>query len=280
MTYNLPARLSWLFDLYIKSSLHVAFAVTAFAYISSHQFNLIHDPVLYCFIFSSTVVSYNLTKYLTLSGADSIRLTLLLKWIGAITGVGVLAMLVLLFFLKPEMIIASLILGAVTAVYALPVSENRKNLRNIYGIKILIIALVWAGVTVLLPLINQGITSAGITDVITEGVQRLLFVAVLILPFDIRDLRSDTPSLGTIPMIIGIEQTKRFGTLLLLACVLIEAMQHPVISISFFVLLFICVITALMIHRSMVTQTPYFASFWVEGIPIFWAFVLHVFKHF
>lgn len=279
MAHNSPSRISWLFDLYIKSSLHVALAVTAFAFITIHQFQLYHDPALYNFIFSSTVVSYNLTKYLPLTGSDTIRLTPFLKWIGVITGGGLFVMFATLFYLKPETILAASVLGIVTAAYALPVSENRKNLRHVYGIKILIIAFVWAGTTVGLPLINFGVNHAGIAEIALEGLQRFLFVAVLILPFDIRDLQNDTPTLGTIPQIAGIKQTNRIGILLLITCLLIEVLQYPVLSNSFFILLFICVITALMVQRSMDTQSAYFASFRVEGIPIIWALLLSFFDY-
>lgn len=279
MAHNSPSRTIWLFDFYIKSSLHVALAVTAFVFITIHQFQLYHDPALYCFIFSSTVVSYNLTKYLPLAGSDSIRLTLLLKWIGIITGGGFIVMFATLFYLKTEIILAASVLGTVTAAYALPVSENRKNLRHVYGIKILIIAFVWAGTTVGLPFINHGISHSDIFGMALEGLQRFLFVSVLILPFDIRDLRNDMPSLGTVPQIIGVKQTKRLGILLLITCMLIEVVLQPILSISFFILLFICVITALMVQRSMGTQTAYFASFRVEGIPLCWALLLSVFDY-
>lgn len=279
MAHKSSSRISWLFDLYIKSSLHVALAVTAFAFITIHQFQLDHNPALYSFIFCSTVVSYNLTKYLTLTESDSIRLTPLLKCIGIITGCALVAMVSTLFYLKTEIILAAILLGVVTAGYALPVSENRKNLRHVYGIKILIIAFVWAAVTVGLPFINHGADYTGITpaDMVLVGFQRFIFVAVLVLPFDIRDLRNDAPGLGTIPQIAGVKQTKRIGILLLITCLLIEVLQYPVLSNSFFILLFICVITALMVQRSMDTQSAYFASFRVEGIPIFWAFLLSVF---
>ena len=97
----------------------------------------------------------------------------------------------LLFYLPAEVIIAAAILGVFTVAYAIPISERRKNLRNIYGIKIGVIASVWAGVTVLLPVLNHGVESVRVMNVIYEAVQRILFVAVLILPFDIRDYRSD-----------------------------------------------------------------------------------------
>lgn len=269
---SLPPKL---FDLYIKASLHVALSVIAFAYVTVQELGLTHDVWLYGFIFSSTILSYNLTKYISVASADSIRISPLLKWIGGIAALSFLATCVLLFYLPGDVIIAAVILGGVTIAYAVPISEGKKNLRNVYGVKIGVIALVWAGVTVGLPVINHGFEDDKVLQVVSEVVQRLLFVAVLILPFDIRDYRTDEPGLGTIPQLIGIKETRILGFVLLSLCILLEALQQPVLSVSFIIFVVVAVFTALLICRSMVRQSPYFASFWVEGIPIGWALALY-----
>lgn len=269
---SLPATI---FDLYIKASLHVALAVTALAYVTVHELGLTHDMLLYGFIFSSTILSYNLTKYISVAASDSIRISPLLKWIGVITALSLLATTVLLFYLPADVIISAAILGGVTVAYAIPVSEGRKNLRNIYGLKIGLIAVVWAGVTVGLPLLNHRIeTVTG--DALLETLQRILFVAVLILPFDIRDYRSDEPALGTLPQIFGVKETKILGFVLLSACLVIEGVHQPFGSLSFLMFFLVTVVTALMVRRAMVVQTKYYASFWVEGIPIGWALSLYL----
>lgn len=265
---------SKLFDIYIKSSLHVALAVTALACVTVLELGLTHDSLLYAFIFSSTVLSYNVTKYLSVSKSDSIQLSPLLRWIGGITALSFLVTAVLLFYLPAGVIIAAAFFGFLTVAYAIPISEGKKNLRNIYGIKIGVIAVVWAGVTVLLPVINKGIEFVNIPGVVYEATQRVLFVAVLILPFDIRDYRSDDSSLGTLPQLLGVKESKILGFVLLCSCLMLEGLHQSVLSVSFLIFFMVAVTTALMIRRSMLIQSPYFASFWVEGIPIIWACLL------
>jgi hypothetical protein len=263
-----------IFELYIKASLHVALAVTAFAYVSVMELGLSPDYFLFGFIFSSTVLSYNLTKYITLATRDSISVSPLLKWIGIVTAGSFCVVLALLFYLPRDTIIAAAGLGILTIAYAIPISEGRKNLRNIYGIKIGVIALVWAGVTVGLPVLNHGMESLPTAGVVIEAVQRLLLVGILIIPFDIRDYRSDELTLGTLPQIIGVKETKILGLILLSGCLLLEGIQQPPLSGSFLIFGIIAVVAALMVRRSMVIQSAYFASFWVEGIPVAWAVLL------
>lgn len=268
--------LSKFFEVYIKSSLHVALAVTAFAYVTIHELGLSSDPVLFGFIFSSTVVSYNLTKYAAVISSDTIRSGPILKWVGIITAFSFLVMFALLIYLPLDVILIAALLGIITIAYALPVSDNRRNLRNVYGIKIAVIALVWAGVTVGLPVVYHGTESISAATVILQFLQRILFVAVLILPFDIRDYRSDDQTLGTLPQIIGVKESKLLGFILLITCLFLEWMMTPVLTVQFFTFVVVAVLTAAMVRRSMIRQSRYFASFWVEGIPIIWALMLYI----
>lgn len=266
-----PAKL---FELYIKSSLHVALAVCSLAYVTVLELKISPSPVLFGFIFSSTVVSYNLTKYGFIVATDSISLGPLLRWIIRITASFFVVMCVCLYYLPLNVILTALLLGAITIAYAIPISEGSRNLRNVYGIKIGVIALVWSGVTVGLPVIDYGPESASAFTLAMELLQRFLFVAVLILPFDIRDYRNDDTTLGTLPQIIGIKNSKFLGLGLLISCLLLEWFLTPVLSPSFSIFFLVVAITALMVSRAMVIQSPYFASFWVEGIPVAWVILL------
>lgn len=269
-----PEVLSKLFELYIKASLHVALAVTALALVTVYELGISADPFLLAFIFSSTVVSYNFTKYLFVFRAGADRSGALLKRIGFVSALAFAVMCVLLFRLPLDVILLAAVFGAITTAYAVPISEGRRNLRSVYGIKIAVIALVWAGVTVVLPVMNHGIESLSVMDVGIESLQRLLFVAVLILPFDIRDYRYDDIALGTLPQLIGVRESKVLGMGLLISCIVLEGIINPASSASFVVFCLIGVLTAVMVRRSMMIQSRYFASFWVEGIPIFWAILL------
>src|SRR6056297_88189 len=261
-------------DIYIKSSLHVALAVTALALVTVYELGISADPFLLGFIFSSTVVSYNFTKYVFVFTAGADRWGTLLKRIGVISVLAFLAMCLMLFRLPIDVILLAAVFGAITIAYAVPVSEGKRNLRSVYGIKIAVIAIVWAGVTVILPVMNYGIESLSVLDVGAESLQRLLFVAVLILPFDIRDYRYDDSTLGTLPQLIGVRESKVLGMGLLISCVVLEAIINPVSSTSFVIFGLIAAVTAVMVRRSMMIQSRYFASFWVESIPIFWAILL------
>ena len=96
-----------------------------------------------------------------------------------------------------------------TLLYALPVFSRKRNLRSFYGAKMYTIAFVWAGVTVLLPVLNAGQALA--MDVWISFVQRFLFVIVITLPCDMRDLNYDRNEIHTIPKSLGIKSTKVLG---------------------------------------------------------------------
>lgn len=267
-----------LFDLYIKSSIHVSIAVTAFAYVTCSVFQISGSPALYFFIFSSTLVSYNFTKYIVLFRNDTVSATGLVTKIAGITGLALAGGVWSAFYLDFHTLSASLLLGIITLFYGMPVLRRRSSLRHIYGIKILVIAFVWAGVTVFLPVLDsQASGSIGAADLLTEFLQRFLYVIVLTLPFDIRDLHTDTPGLGTIPQLVGVRQTKILGSGLLLSVFTLEAIQGSVTDPSFFVLCLILFLTGMAVWRSVKIQPANFASFWVEGLPILWAVLLYLF---
>ena len=101
------------------------------------------------------------------------------------------------------------------------------------------------------------------------SVQRFLIVVVLILPFDIRDVKYDAISLQTIPKKIGVKNTKRLGLALLLFALTIEFMISPTsLTKSTFMMFFFVIVVFLM--RASINQSKYYSSFWVEAIPIFW----------
>ena len=101
-----------------------------------------------------------------------------------------------------------------TLLYTLPFFPNRKNARNWAGIKIYIVALCWVGVTVVLPIMDAEIVLT--SDVYLKCLQRFILVFVLILIFEIIDLKNDDPHLQTVPQQIGVRQTKVLGYALLI----------------------------------------------------------------
>lgn len=100
--------------------------------------------------------------------------------------------------------------------YVIPFLGKRKlRLRDVNFIKIFLIAVVWAYVTVLLPLLELNIA----LDDFAIGmlVERALFIFVITLPFDLRDWEIDQRNgVQTIPAVIGVANTVRLAFIVLI----------------------------------------------------------------
>lgn len=261
-----------LFDLYIKSSIHVSLAVIAFCAITINQLDIHANPDLIFFVFFGTVSGYNFIKYAGIAKFRHKSLSVNLRLIQIFSLACFLGLIWFAFRLPEEVLWFAAIMGGLNLLYALPVFEEKNKLRSITGLKIFVIALVWTGVTVGLPVLENHSPISADTVIIT--IQRFLFVIALTLPFDIRDVHFDTEDLGTIPQLFGVEQTRNIGTGLL-ALVFILEFFRPEIEINMIgVLVVILIITGLLIRKSGIHQNKYYASFWVEGVPILWWFLL------
>ncbi|GAA3636630.1 hypothetical protein GCM10022397_22830 [Flavivirga jejuensis] len=166
----------------------------------------------------------------------------------------------------------------ITFLYAIPFLPKRffldkqHNLRSVSGLKIYLIALIWAGVTVLLPLINNDYYID--TNVIITAIQRYLFIIVLMLPFEIRDLRYDSLKLSTIPQKIGVKQTKLIGSIVLGVFFFLSFLKDDTSAMHIIISIIITGITLLFLVYSKIEQGKSYSSFWVEGVPIIWLILL------
>ncbi len=268
--------LKQLLDFYINSSLHVALSVFALVKMTAFLFAITSiEPCAY-FAFYGTIVGYNFVKYDTLARLQKRQMRLQLK---AITLLSLVSFVVAAFYflqLAQKTKIIALIFLLLTLLYTLPFFPNKKNARNWAGVKIYIVALCWVGVTLFLPIINAGLPIT--TSVMLIAVQRFILVFVLILIFEIIDLKLDDPHLKTVPQQIGVGSTKFVGCSMLLLFVLMEFLQanfnYPTLSIklgiALTVLLFLCCA-----HER---RSKYYTSFLVESIPILWWLLVLIFS--
>jgi hypothetical protein len=258
-------------QIYINASIHVALAVTSFSGVTYLEFDRTASvPLLLCTFFG-TIVAYNGIKYLPVY--QQIRQKSNKGFplaVGIISAVSLVSASVSVFYVDSSLIPALGVIGIITAAYALPVNRRFKNLRQVYGIKIIVIGFVWAAVTVILPLMEAGLKILNHPEAIATIVQRFLFVIVLTIPFDIRDRSADPDYLGTLPMILGTRRAIGFGFLLLMGVVLIEFLFRSGLNTSLVVFSAVITTTGLMLYRSSGRQSPWLAAFWIEGIPIFW----------
>ncbi|HCY82353.1 MAG TPA: hypothetical protein DHV22_12505 [Xanthomarina gelatinilytica] len=275
------ALLKQIFNFYIDSSIHVALAVFALSWVTLLEFGIPYDRAVLYFIFFASITGYNFVKYFGLARFHHRSLTNWLKLIQVFSLIGFIGMCY--FALKLELISLVVLLGfgVVTFLYAIPFLPNKilydkhKNLRNVSGLKVYIIALVWAGVTVVLPILNNHVPLD--TNVVVTGFQRFVFVTVLMFPFEIRDLNYDSLKLATIPQQIGIKNTKMVGVLLLMLFFLLEFLKPQLNvehTVSMLITMFVTLMFLIFANRN---QGRYYSSFWVEGIPLVWLLLLLVF---
>ena len=194
---------------YINSSIHVALSCFALVQITQMVFHISAQNAVGYFAFWGTIVGYNFVKYEELARAKRLQLRKQLRVIALFT-LGCFIMTGYYFFLLERItqIIAIVFLG-LTLLYTLPFFPNKVNARNWAGVKIYIVSFCWVGTTVFLPLLNAGVDFTANIGILS--MQRFILIFVLILIFEIIDLRFDNPNLRTVPQQIGMKKTKILG---------------------------------------------------------------------
>ena len=262
----------FLFNLYLDASFHVSLAVASFTVITCFFLGISYDFYLLGFVFFATVVCYNFVKYgveahkyLVVSNRYH-RIIQILSFISF--GLGIF----FLWHLSTSVWIAVAGLGLISTLYAVPMLPNAKNLRSLGGFKIYIIAFVWTGFTVLLPVLNAHMEP--IWDLGVLSLQRFILVLVLIIPFEIRDMKWDDSALKTLPQVIGPRKAQNLGLVLLGIFFLMTFLKDTITTkeIVFRLLLTLFLVPFFLVDQS--RQSKYFSSFWVEGIPIVWVLVI------
>lgn len=257
-----------LFNFYLDASIHVALAVISLYAVSTYFLGVQSNPKLMAFLGLSTVVCYNFMKY----GVEAEKYLILSnkyhKIIQAFSFLCFGTALYYAFQLKVEILISTGVFGLLSVLYALPVLPKYKNLRSLGVLKIFIVALVWAGFTVVLPLIDADVTIRW--DQTIFIVQRFLFVLALILPFEIRDMKYDAIEMKTVPQRLGLAGSIKFGYVLTALFFLLTFLRDEFTLIEVYSRFLIAIILIYALYKTTEVQRPYFSSFWVEGIPIFW----------
>ena len=259
-------------NFYISSSIHVALAVVSLAVVTMLNFEISIDFKICLFIFFAAITGYNIVKYAGIAGLHHLSLTKNLRLIQVFSLLIFFALIYTIFQLSLNIIIFSALMGLFTLLYILPFFGGGRNLRALAGVKIYVIAFVWSGVTVLLPLISK--TELMQWDVLLEFTQRFLFVFALILPFEIRDLKFDMANLKTVAQIFGVQKTKIIGVLSLLAIILLEFIKMESNFGSAISIILISILLSFLITSSRIRQSKYYSSLWVEGVPILWCLLL------
>ena len=262
-------------DFYINSSLHVA--LSAFALVSMTQFffNIDDGLSVAYFAFFGTVVGYNFVKYDALARLNKNQIKKELKGIVLLSFLSSIACFY--FFLQLCWVtqISAFVFLGLTLLYTLSFFPNKQNARNWKGVKIYIVGITWVGVTVILPLVEAEIPFS--MDVLLMAMQRFLLVFSIVLVFDIVDVKHDDLHLQTVPQQIGVKLTKKLGYILLLLLLVLEFLYSNNYHFLPFIFKFlVCGTIAIFLFFANENRSRYYASFWLESVPVLWWLVLVV----
>ncbi|UUC46924.1 hypothetical protein [Flavobacterium cerinum] len=257
-----------LLDFYINGSIHVAVAVFALVQMTFHFFHIPFDGPMSLFAFCGTIVGYNFVKYDALARAKKLKMSRQLKAIVVLSAIALGGTLYSFLLLQRQTQVLALAFLGLTLLYTLPVFPKLGNARNWAGVKIYIVAFCWAGITMFLPVLNAGLDFS--PDVFLKFFQRFLLVIILILIFEIIDLKQDNVALQTVPQRLGVQRTKWLNLFLLIPFYLLEFFKSDFQIIQLWINLILIIVIALFTLFSSPKRSDYYTSFWVESIPVFW----------
>jgi 4-hydroxybenzoate polyprenyltransferase len=189
-------------------------------------FNIIS---FYCFVFGATLAQYNL-HYLVKEKAvkNSLRLAWSLKHknthrVLLFIGIGLILFSFFGFHLHHFIILA--VLGTISILYSFPVIPLGKKRIKDYGyLKIVTLSLLWTLVTVWFPMVDQKFDTLLFTFVF---IKRFVFMFVLCLVFDVRDIEIDYKErINTVAVILGRKRSYRLASITLVLFMILSMFQY------------------------------------------------------
>ncbi len=261
-----------IFDFYIFSNIHVALVTFCLTKITLLEFGISENETA-LFVFFATILSYNIIRFLRINTIKNWHNNWLIKnkkQLIILSLIALFGLAYLLFQLRFKAILVLIPFTLTIIFYVFPIEKY--SLRNVVGLKIFLIAVSWAGITVLFPLIQNNITLR-ITDWITFT-QRFLLVVVLTIPFDIRDVNYDVMSLKTLPQQFGIQKSKIIGIVFLSVFFFLAFIKPELEITSYFNLFIITTLSGGLLLKVTTNQSKYYSAFLVESIPIIWFILL------
>tara|TARA_B100001093_G_scaffold362366_1_gene347096 strand:- start:133 stop:891 length:759 start_codon:yes stop_codon:yes gene_type:complete len=251
----------------------VALSVVSLASISLSLSQYELSISMLIFIFCIALFAYNFIKFFPIireiTNHDFPYIILLLSLLCLLLS---LYLFIQLTFLSKIVVVTG---GILVLLYTFPMNKGLNNLRNTKGWKVYLVVLTWVLITVCLPFLSTTIFDIRlfIQLVLIQGI----YIFVAILPFDIRDLDSDSKCLNTIPQKLGVSKSKILGYVLLFVNSIFTIICFDFISpmslssITSFILL------AFLLKLSYPNKSKYLSSLWVESIPFFWAGSFYLF---
>lgn len=263
----------------VQSNIWVALSAGALTKITLLKFKT-ESNFIPLFVICASVLAYN---YIRINELKEARLNWYRVWfdenkslfivVNILAGLGILVCWIFIpvKWVSLLVLIPFLIL---TFLYVKPTvfDNNILSLRSVPFLKMMSIALSWAGVTVLFPIMQE---TGSLNELAwIEFFERFLFVFALTIPFDIRDVNIDSEQMHTIPQVIGGKWSKWLAILFLVLVLILEhqyfAFWHFEANKTYVLFAYLSVL----ILNSTPKRSRWYTSFWVEGVPILWLLLI------
>ena len=262
--------LSQLYSFYIRASVHVAVAATCMVYVINELFRIPHSTALMYFVFLGTLAGYNGIKYMHRSGWVWPADLPYPHTMGLLTlGAGAFSLLYV-----PRLNLSVLIalgIAALVSILYVRLPGVTRNLRGVPGLKVFLVALVWALVTFALPWLQD---DRPLHPMFWQGLGlQWLLVVAWCLPFEIRDLSIDADTMLTLPRLLGLTTTRILGVALI--AVWTFTITQVAVDFHWSVFVFATLLAAILAFMPKHNNWN-LVSFWCEGLPILWWLLLVV----
>tara|TARA_Y100000782_G_C10188960_1_gene269018 strand:- start:2582 stop:3433 length:852 start_codon:yes stop_codon:yes gene_type:complete len=269
-----------LLKFFTYSNLYVSVVIAALLLQTYWLTDVEIDPELAGFVIASTIFLYPLHRIIGAFRIDEFhrneRMKMVLKnqfFMWLIIFVGAVFSVYFFFHLSSHLQMYIIPFGLISVGYTVPFLNRGKKLvrlRDLPGIKIYLIAITVAFVTVLLPLVDS---SVSIEERAILTLARIVEVIAVTIPFDIRDFDQDRRAqLKTLPLLLGWEKAKSLALVLLTFFSVLNFGLYfffDTFSLYTFIALFISdQYAAVMIRKSTPEKSELFFSLGVEGIYI------------
>ena len=265
------------FDFYVYSNIHVALAAFSLTKISLLSYGIFENESSF-FVFFATIISYNFIISYKINEIDIFSMSWIKDHKKLLIILNIISVLFLIIYAFNIKFLAYWVLipfAITTFFYIVPYRINNKNLRSIASLKLFLIALTWAGITVLFPLIQNEVVLDKHVWVIFF--QRFLFILAITIPFDIRDKNNDHIQLKTLPQVFGVKKSKIIGSIALILFFILEFYNSQFENSSIYKMAFLSLSALLFIIFSKENKNRFYTAFWVEALPIFWLILLILF---
>jgi len=281
-------------DTYVYGNVHIALAAVSLTLFTRDILQLPMRTPFVLFVFCGTLFFYTVQRLLGMLTEKNIHAVFrrhywnsehrrLLFVIALISGAATAWMYFDLLLISQVLAVIPGLLSLTYALRIIPTGKGWIRPREIPGVKVFIVALVWGITGALIPAAAGGKTglawSSGPVLLWFAGVTAMIFA--LTVPFDIRDLNYDGKRLRTFPALLGIRGAIALSVFVLalfpICAILIRQYYGIVTPTGIVTIIAWSILSAIVIVGSTPKRHEFYYSFLIDGlIVLLWPLLLLV----